>query len=292
MSELPFDDPPSLEIDANVARDLAALADGSLEPARRAEVEALAARSPELAAALAEQLSAVALMASAREISGSAQFHDGVRQLARRRSVYPGWLGRGQRSTRLRADGDRSPRQRKLGLATAGGSALAVLAAIVIAASLGGHGSSMLRLPAYVTFAARPATIAAPAKAPGHGGLLAIAVDGLAFPDWEHSNGWRAVGVRADLLRGHAVTTVFYADASGARIGYSIVAPPPPPLTWPKRSTVVSRAHVHYWVQTVGGVPVIAWTHAGHRCVLSGRGVSSKLLLALATGQGHGGRPT
>jgi hypothetical protein len=143
-----------------------------------------------------------------------------------------------------------------------------------------------------VAFAGRPATIPAPAKRPGHSGQLAIAVDGLAFPDWEHSIGWRAVGARADLLSGHAVTTVFYADASGARIGYSIVAPPPPPPSWPKRGVVVSRAHVRYWVQSVAGEPVIAWTHAGHRCILSGRGVSSKALLALATGQGHGGTPT
>jgi hypothetical protein len=180
----------------------------------------------------------------------------------------------------------------EVGPAIAGGAAVAAVAAIVLAASLDGHGSSTLRLSAYVAFAARPATIAAPAKGPGHSGRLAIAVDGLAFPDWEHSNGWRTMGARADLLRGHAVTMVFYADANGARIGYSIVAPPPPPLSWPKRSAVVSRADVRYWVQSVGGEAVIAWSHAGHRCILSGRGVSSKLLLALATGQGHGGTPT
>jgi anti-sigma factor RsiW len=147
MSQLPFDDSPSPEIDAKVARDLAALADGSLEPARRAEVEALAARSPELAAALAEQRSAVALTASAREISGSAQFHDGVHRLARRRSVYSSWPERGQRSRRSRADGESAPRRRKLGLAIAGGAALAAVAAIAIAASLGGHGSQHPEAP-------------------------------------------------------------------------------------------------------------------------------------------------
>jgi hypothetical protein len=277
VSQLPSDNGPSQDIDANVARDLASLADGSLGPARRAEVEALAASSPELAAALAEQLSAIGLLASARESGASAELHEEVRQLVHSRKVYSAWLGRRQLSARSRVDGDgvRRPR-RKLSLAVAGGAALAGAAAIVIAASLGGRG---------------PATMTAPAKSPGHRGQLAISIDGVAFPDWEHRYGWRPVGARADLLGGHAVTTVFYADANGTRIGYSIVAAPPPPLTWPRNSTVVSRASVRYWLDTVGGEPVVAWTHAGHRCILSGRGVSGKVLMALATWHG-GGRAT
>lgn len=289
MSQPPFDMRPSQDIDASVARDLAALADGSLEPTRHAEVEALAARSPELANALAEQLSAVALLASAREIGASAEFHERVGQLAHWRRIYSARLGRRQLSPRSRPARDGLQRRlRTVSLTIAGGAALAAAAAIVIVAAPGGRGPSTLRLPAYVAFAARPATMAAPAKRPGDGDQLAISVDGMAFPDWEHRYGWRAVGARADQLRAHAVTTVFYADANGTRIGYSIVATPPPPLTWPRHSVIVSRAHVRYWLETIGGEHVIAWMHAGHRCILSGRGVSSQVLLALATSHGSG----
>jgi anti-sigma factor RsiW len=50
--------------------ELAALADGSLDPARRAELEALVASSPELAALLEEQRRSLALTRdAARETS-------------------------------------------------------------------------------------------------------------------------------------------------------------------------------------------------------------------------------
>jgi anti-sigma factor RsiW len=56
--------------------ELAALADGSLDPERRAELEALVASSPELAALLEEQRRALALTRDAERETGAP---DGLR---------------------------------------------------------------------------------------------------------------------------------------------------------------------------------------------------------------------
>src|SRR5215203_759388 len=62
------DDPPmslSEPYDDRLMADLAAAADGSLDPARQAEIETLAAADPELADALERQRRAVAMIRGA-----------------------------------------------------------------------------------------------------------------------------------------------------------------------------------------------------------------------------------
>ena len=55
-----------------------------------------------------------------------------------------------------------------------------------------------------------------------------MAVGGVTFPSWERAFGWRATGARTDTVGGREVTTVFYANSRGQRIGYAIAAGPRP----------------------------------------------------------------
>src|ERR1700730_458996 len=100
--------------------------------------------------------------------------------------------------------------------------------------------------------------------------------------------GARSPGSRTDRVGGRAVTTVFYADAGGRRIGYAIVAGTPAP-----RSTggaIAWRKKTPYRLLTENGTAVVTWLRDGHLCVVSGRGVSSATLLRLASwGNGRAG---
>jgi len=112
-------------------------------------------------------------------------------------------------------------------------------------------------------------------------GELTAAVDGVAFPYWEEGLGWRATGARTDTLGGRTVTTVFYTDARGRRIGYAIVAgTPPPALTG---GTVAARGSTRYHLLRLDGASVVAWLRDGRLCVLAGRGVEQATLLGLAS---------
>jgi|HubBroStandDraft_2_1064218.scaffolds.fasta_scaffold257525_2 hypothetical protein len=156
----------------------------------------------------------------------------------------------------------------------------AVLAAVLaIALSAGGnHATLSLREASAPTL--RPATAAAPPESPSNDGQLAAAVDGVSFPYWEERFGWRSTGARSDRIAGHAMTTVFYADARGRRIGYAIVAGAPPRIGG---GAVTWHGRVPYRLSVENGVSVVTWLRDGHLCVVSGRGVSGATLLRLAS---------
>jgi hypothetical protein len=82
------------------------------------------------------------------------------------------------------------------------------------------------------------------------------------------------------------VTTVFYADARGRRIGYAIVAGTPAPRS--DGGVIAWREKTPYRLLTVNGAAVVSWSRDGHLCVVSGRGVSTATLLRLAS-WGDGG---
>jgi hypothetical protein len=63
---------------------------------------------------------------------------------------------------------------------------------------------------------------AAPGPQAGAPGVLARAVDGVAFPDWRKL-GWRAVGLRRDVSGGREAITVDYARR-GRQLTYTIVS--------------------------------------------------------------------
>ena len=67
-------------------------------------------------------------------------------------------------------------------------------------------------------------TAAAPAPLGGEPPVLDAKVDNLEFPDWRKGFGWEAVGRRDDTLSGRPVTTVFYRNPEGARLGYAVVS--------------------------------------------------------------------
>jgi hypothetical protein len=168
-------------------------------------------------------------------------------------------------------------------LAAAGALAAVAAAALVVGLSSGGRATLTLSQAAALTL--RPATASAPAQSKSSPAELAAAVDGVAFPYWEDTFGWRSVGARSDRIDGRTVETVFYADARGKRIGYAIVAGTPAP---PARGGTISwRAGVPYRLLTENGATVITWLREGRLCVASGRGVDSATLLRLASWSDH-----
>jgi len=167
--------------------------------------------------------------------------------------------------------------------------ALAAVAAIVIAlvAFAGGGGSGMpdeLHAASQLTLGG--AMLGAPAESPRNRSELTAQVDGVSFPYWEESFGWRASGARVDRVGGRLVRTVFYTNARGQRIGYAIVGGTPPPRV---------SGGTELWVQgkpfrllQIGDAKAIAWLRSGRLCVVSGRGVDGATLLRLASWHARG----
>ena len=166
-----------------------------------------------------------------------------------------------------------------LGFAGGGVIAIAVVA-IAMAVDLSG-GSSTLSLREAAAPTLRTATLPAPSESSAHQAQLAVAVEGVPFPYWGEHFGWRSTGMRSDQMAGRAVTTVFYSDGSGRRIGYAIIAGAPAPRI--DGGAVLWRGGVSYRLLTENGAPVVTWLRDGHLCVISGNGVPSATLLRLAS---------
>jgi len=165
------------------------------------------------------------------------------------------------------------------GLAVA--TALVAVLVVALAVSLSGAGSSGSSLRQASALTLRAATAPAPRESSGNPAELAAAVDGVSFPYWRDHFGWRSTGARTDRIGGRAVTTVFYADAQGRRIGYAIVAGVQPRP--PSGGVSSLREGTVYRLLTVNGATVVTWLRDGHLCVVSGRGVDSATLLRLAS---------
>lgn len=290
-SENPTPDAP-LDIDVDVACDIAALADDSLPAERRQEVLERISNSPELQAMLDEQRQAMGLLAAASEVEAPETLHARVEELISQRRAKPFWR-RGIPSAPRSARFEGEPRRRRrTALAGAGAAALVAGAAIVIAlVAGGGGGSSGPTLHEYVALGSLAPTAGPPAKSSNGRAQLAVRVDNVPFPYWEDQFGWRASGVRSGNIAGRAVTTVFYSDRAGRRVSYSIVAGKPPPLNGlsADRAMAVWHGGERYWVADVNGTPAVVWMRDGRRCILSSPGLSSAQLVALAgwTGQGE-----
>jgi hypothetical protein len=242
--------------------ELAALADGSLAPERRERALERMRGSSELRAALAEQRRAVELMAAV-DVRAPASLHRRIEGMAR-----------APRRKRTLA----TPR---IGFAAA---AAAALAAGAIAIGLSGGRSSGLSVQRAAALTLSPATMLAPAESTAHRTQLDASVGGVPFPYWEEHFGWRSSGARSDRLSGRDVTTVFYANAEGRRIGYAIVSGRAPATNG---GTVVWRWGVSYRLLNQGGATVVTWQRGGHLCVVAGRNVSVRTLLSLASWGGE-----
>lgn len=168
--------------------DLVALADGNLDAARRAEVEARIAAEPALAEALRGQRAALALLATADTVA-----------------MPPALRAR---VCALRAGRARARRRVRPWIPLLGAAMATAAAAIVLMLT-----SSDPGVEDVVDAALRPATAAAAPREQ---------IDGLRFPRYGR---WRAVGARSDEIGGRATRTVFY-ERDGKRIAYTIVARP------------------------------------------------------------------
>jgi len=171
--------------------------------------------------------------------------------------------------------------QRTLALGLGGAVAVAAAAAVVLVASLSGAGTHALTLREASGLSLRASTMTAPGESPSNGRELAASVDGVAFPYWEEHFGWRASGARVDRVNGRRVRTVFYTNASGRRIGYSIIAGAP--ATSASGGTIAWREGTPFRFLKENGIWVVTWIRDGHRCVVSGRGMDWVTLLKLAS---------
>jgi len=184
-----------------------------------------------------------------------------------------------------------SPWARALGASTApglrlGGAAAVVAAvAVVLVLVLTGGGTQSLTLRQTQALTLRAATMAAPAHSASHPTQLAAAVDGVAFPYWEDHFGWRSTGSRVDHIGGRSITTVFYTNGRGRRVGYAIVAGTPPPAV--SGGTIAWNDGTPYRLMRANGSQLVTWMRDGHLCVVSGRDMNGAALLRLASWDDH-----
>lgn len=249
-------------ITAQDEADLAALADGKLDPARRAAIETRMAADPALAAAFDRQR--LAVTAIGRAVGGISA------PLALRARI--------ERLEAAQARPKRSRRSRLTWLIPAVAAAAVVLI-VVLLVPLGGG------LTVEDTLAAATRPVESPAAPdPGNPKLLRDEVEGVRFPDFAAKFGWKPVGVRTDELGGRDTRTVFY-ERDGERIAYTIVSGEQ--LKWPDVDPVV-RDGVKLRVFDANGRTVVTWLRDGHTCILSGEGVDGSTLSELAAWKGLG----
>lgn len=243
--------------------DLAALADGTLPAERRAPLEAKLATSPELRELLERQRMAVA----ATHVAASEPVPASLRTSVERTIGEPA----------------RSRRRVRLVPGLALGGAVAAVAAVVLALVLTGAPKGPTVADA-ARLAASPPTGPAPSRVDDSKSKLAVSVDNVVFPDLARAYGWRAVGVRHDVVDGRAATVVYY-EKGGTRIGYVILAGSAVPS--PSGAETVTQRGVRYEALNVEGHPTVTWQRLGHTCVLTGPASRSELL-TLASWRGGG----
>jgi hypothetical protein len=156
-------------------------------------------------------------------------------------------------------------RRQRLGLVLASTAAVALVVAVVVLQTGGNPSEPSL---ANVSEAAQlQATAGAPRTVGGTPPDLNARVGRLVFPDWEAKFDWKAVGRRDDTLSGRPVTTVFYRNPEGARLGYAVVSGDPIDAEPPGRQ--VTRDGKTYHVASAGGRTIVTWTQQGHTCVIA-----------------------
>jgi hypothetical protein len=245
--------------------DLAALADGSLPPERRAAVEARVAASPELQAELATQRRALEILIDVQAREGA-----------------PAAL-------RARVNAERARRRplvaRRRGLAALG-TAVAVAAALAAFFLIPNGVSGGTVIAEAATAQAGPPTAPAPPALTRT--LLDAQFAGVRLPNWLQKFGWRPVGARKDRIHGRDVYTVLYAK-QGKAVGYSVIDGPP--LTPPSSAatTKVEGSPVRTFARD--GRIIVTFERGGHTCVVSAVKVPDATLRKLAGWKGQGTVP-
>jgi anti-sigma factor RsiW len=226
--------------------ELSALADGTLDPARRAEVQARISASPELTVLYERERRVVEVLHESRSVRAPARLRARIqaerpsrKTLARRRTGYVGALA---------------------------GALAAVVLALVLILPAGTPGAPS------VSQAAGLAALGPVGPAPVPDGMapanLETRIQDVYFPNWAARFGWRAVGQRTDHINGRLAVTVYY-EWHGKRLAYTIVGTPV--LATPA-ATVTKLNGTQLRTLPLRGRQVVTWRHAGHTCVLSGSG--------------------
>jgi hypothetical protein len=252
--------PMSNQDDKNYSRaelaDISALADGSIDPSRRAAVQARIDEDAGMRELLEREQFAVEILSQARA-------RDRASAVLRER------IDAGS-SARAR------DRNRRLGLGALLGVGVAAAAAtlVLVLGQNSTPGSPSVSQAAQL--ALRGASLPAPAPDPSSPQKLMAAVGTVQFPNYDASLGATAVGERRDLLAQRHAVTVYYAHGS-RRIAYTIVSGP----ALPRPSG--GAAFRGFVALRLGGRTVVTWRRGGHTCVLSATGVPLRDLLALAS---------
>ena len=247
------------------AADLAALADGRLDPARREALEARLDAEPALAEALAlQRRGLVAIAAAAGDVSAPLALRERIEAMQREAAA---------------------PRRRRswlpslrLGLPAAGLAAAAV--AVIVVLATGGRPT----VDAMLAAATRP-PVAAVSLAPSQPKLLRDNVQGVRFPNYEGKFGWKADGLRTDEIDGRDTRTVHY-TRGGSDVAYTIVAGEQ--LAWPPGARKTELEGIKLRTFADGGRTVVTWRRQGRTCVMSAEGVPTDTLLELAAWKGQG----
>jgi hypothetical protein len=231
--------------------EVSALADGTLEPRRAAELRSLIASSPELGERYRRERQAVRALRSLSVDRAPASLRFAI-------------------ETRRH----RTPRRRLSLLYGATLASAAALVALLVLLLPGGTpgGPSVSQAAA---LALRGPALAAPTA---EGEKLSINVGAVYFPNWSRSFHLRAVGQRIDQLDGRLAVTVYY-ERAGKQIAYTILAAPP--LRW-SGSRTLHLGGIDLQSFVARGRLVVTWRRGGETCVLSGAGVSIGQLAKLA----------
>lgn len=213
------------------------------------------------------------------DVRAPESLHEAVEQLIAERSSRARAERGARRGTRELPERPGRSYSLRPRLAALGAIAAAVVALAIVVGTSGS--SSTLSVHDAAALTLRPATSPAPAEKSSNHTELAASVDNVAFPYWGAHFGWRSTGKRTDTIDGRTVTTVYYANARGHRVGYAIVGGSAP--TQLSGGVVSRRDGTPYRLLTINGAPVVAWMREGHLCVVSGRGVDGETLLRLAS---------
>jgi hypothetical protein len=245
-------------LSAREMADLSALADGTLDPARRPEVEAHIAASPELSA-LYERERRVVEMLHRAAVTDRAPASLRARIEAQRPKPAP--LAR-----------------RRFGYAGALAGALAAVA-LGVALILPGGTPGAPSVSDAAALAIKGANQPAPVPSPGEpSGTIGDGIQAVYFPDWKGHFHAVAVGQRTDGLGGRPAVTVYY-RWKGKMVAYTIVGLPA--LSQPNAS-LTHKNGVALRTLKIDGRTVVTWRRDGHTCVISGPGLSASDLQRLA----------
>ena len=235
--------------------ELSALADGSLDPARRQAVEAWIASSPELLDLYERERAAV----------------DVLHRAAAERAPARARL-------RIQPQRVRPPRGSRVpGYGALAGVIAAAAVAVVLVLPGGAPGSPSVSQAAGLALRGPSAPAPAPDSTDPRA-KLAERFQGVYFPNYLARLGWRAVGMRRDRLDGRPATTVYYQRRDGL-VAYTVVGAP----TLSPPSGLVTRLNgLELRAFSLAGRTVVTWRRAGHTCVLSAASVPVRVLEQLA----------